>query len=69
MDNTLTKRSLYPIKNHQQLTLVVVPTVFTAFAVLFTGLRLYARRLKKAKVLVDDYLCIAACVRYHYQAG
>jgi hypothetical protein len=58
---SLTKRS-YKLSNHQQVSLVVVPTVFTALAVLFTGLRIYARRVKKAKVLADDYLCVAACV-------
>ena len=65
MENSLTKRS-YQLKNHQQISLVVIPTVFTALAVLFTGLRIYARRLKNAKQGVDDYLCIAACVRNDY---
>jgi hypothetical protein len=61
MEASLSKRS-YAFVNHQQVSLVVVPTVFTTLAVAFTALRIYSRRLKKAKVLVDDYLCIAACV-------
>ncbi|RMZ66222.1 integral membrane [Pyrenophora seminiperda CCB06] len=61
MEPTLAKRS-YKMTNHQQVSLVVVPTVFTALAVLFTGLRIYGRRLKNAKQGVDDYLCILACI-------
>lgn len=56
------KRSSYKLTNHQQVSLVVLPVVFNALALLFTCLRIYARRLKRAKVLADDYLCIAACV-------
>lgn len=56
-----TKRA-YRLENHQQVTLVVVPTVFTALALAFTGLRLYARRLKRLSFLADDYLCVVSCV-------
>jgi hypothetical protein len=55
---------MYAVDNHQKRALIIVPAVFTAIAIVLTALRVYARRLKNAKVLADDYLCIAACVRY-----
>jgi hypothetical protein len=55
---------MYAVDSHQKRALIIVPAVFTAIAIVLTGLRVYARRLKKAKVLADDYLCIAACVGY-----
>ena len=53
----------YAIETSRQRTLVIVPTILTFFAVLFVCLRLYARRLKKTKILLEDYLCIFATVR------
>lgn len=58
----VTERSVYEIRNGRQRALLVVPTVFTYFAVLLTCLRIYGRRLQKSKVLTDDYLCILGCV-------
>ncbi|KAF2265223.1 hypothetical protein CC78DRAFT_600383 [Lojkania enalia] len=55
-------RTIYKIYNTRQRALVIVPTVFTFFSIVLTCLRIYGRRLKKTKVLIDDYLCILGCI-------
>lgn len=54
--------TFYEIQNGRQRLLVALPTVLTSFALFFTSMRIYARRLQKTRILADDYLCIAACV-------
>jgi len=53
----------YSIQNGRQKVLVAVPTVLTFLALLLTGIRLYARRIQRMRALLDDYLCVLACVR------
>lgn len=52
----------YSIHSARQKSLIIVPAVFTSLAIFFTGMRVYARRIKKTKVFLEDYLCILACV-------
>jgi hypothetical protein len=53
------------VRTHQpttrgQLTMVIVPLVFLILATISFGLRVYARRLKRLRLFVDDYLALLA---------
>ncbi|KAF2735181.1 hypothetical protein EJ04DRAFT_576281 [Polyplosphaeria fusca] len=51
---------MYAITSGRQKTLIAAPTVFTFLAICFTCLRILSRRIKKAGIRVDDWLCIIA---------
>jgi len=51
-----------PLRSSIQITLIVVPTILLALATVCVVLRFYARHLKKARALADDYFCILALI-------
>ena len=57
-------RSLLPrhdlINTKLAVTLFVVSLVFTFTAILSVSLRLWAKRINKSKIVIEDYLCITS---------
>jgi hypothetical protein len=51
-----------PVQTREQRVLIIVPTVFLFFATVAVTLRFYARHLKKARALADDYFCLLALI-------
>ena len=51
-----------PIQNRHQILLIVLPAVFLTVATVAVVLRFYARHLKQAKALADDYFCVLALI-------
>lgn len=42
---------------------IIITVTFTALSFLFVGLRLWARRLRRSTLTVDDFMIMAALVR------
>ena len=56
------KRATFKAVNHYQVSMIVLPIVFFAIATVTVALRLKVRRMSKAKLTIDDYLCILSLV-------
>jgi len=51
---------------HQAVTLIIVSVVFPILSIIAVGLRVYARRLKGAKLNWSDYVIFFTLVGTHY---
>lgn len=52
----------FPLNTGDQHALVAVPTVMMALASICVGLRFRARKLQRAKLQMDDWLCLFTLV-------
>lgn len=52
------------LNNNKSITLFVLTCLFYILAIVFAGLRIYARRLKRIILAADDYMILAALVVY-----
>ena len=67
LDGRAATMALIPAKNHTGITVIVIASIASFLAVVAIGLRIWARKLKKANLDASDWTCMAGLVCIHIE--